>query len=219
MRCPSCLNSDTKVLESRVSHEGRSVRRRRTCPACTHRFTTYEKEEDLIIQVQKRTFSVDSRTNSINVHTMACRKRQVTIDQIETLITGLEAELNPEGIRIVSSQQIGDFLMQRLRQMDHVAYVRFASIYRDFKRSRRVRAGAETPTGKDVMFTGLIETTGTVKSITPKGDMIVLEVVAKDTEFDSEHGASIAINGCCLTVTDFQKNKFSLTFLSRLSTD
>ena len=58
------------------------------------------------------------------------------------------------------------------------------------------------------MFTGLIETTGTVKSITPKGDMIVLEVVAKDTEFDSEHGASIAINGCCLTVTDFQKNKF-----------
>ena len=64
---------------------------------------------------------------------MACRKRQVTIDQIETLITGLEAELRSEGIRIVSSQQIGDFLMQRLRQMDHVAYVRFASIYRDFK--------------------------------------------------------------------------------------
>ncbi len=135
MRCPSCLNSDTKVLESRVSHEGRSVRRRRTCPACTHRFTTYEKEEDLIIQVQKKDGTLDefNRDKINRALTMACRKRQVTIDQIETLITGLEAELRSEGIRIVSSQQIGDFLMQRLRQMDHVAYVRFASIYRDFK--------------------------------------------------------------------------------------
>ena len=117
MRCPSCLNSDTKVLESRVSHEGRSVSRRRTCPACTHRFTTYEKEEeDLIIQVQKRTvLSMSLIEIKLIVHlTMACRKRQVTIDQIETLITGLEAELRSEGIRIVSSQQIGDFLMQRL---------------------------------------------------------------------------------------------------------
>ena len=136
MRCPSCLNSDTKVLESRVSHEGRSVRRRRTCPACTHRFTTYEKEEDLIIQVQKKDGTLDefNRDKINRALTMACRKRQVTIDQIETLITGLEAELRSEGIRIVSSQQIGDFLMQRLRQMDHVAYVRFASIYRDFKK-------------------------------------------------------------------------------------
>ena len=135
MKCPRCDFPDTKVLESRVSVEGRSIRRRRACLKCHHRFTTYEKEEDLILQVKKKdgTFDEFNREKIIRAISMACRKRQVTMDQIEQMVTAVEIQLRSEGERVIPSSRIGDLVMKKLRQTDHVAYVRFASIYKDFK--------------------------------------------------------------------------------------
>lgn len=135
MKCPKCDYLDTKVLESRVSVDGRSIRRRRACLKCPHRFTTYEKEEELILQVKKKDGSFDefSREKIIRAISMACRKRQISMDQIEAIVSAIETQLRSEGERVISSNKIGDLVMKKLRQTDHVAYVRFASIYKDFK--------------------------------------------------------------------------------------
>ncbi|NRA62897.1 MAG: transcriptional repressor NrdR [Pseudobacteriovorax sp.] len=135
MRCPKCGEGDTKVIESRLSNDGRSVRRRRTCTKCPHRFTTYEKEEMVTLQVKKRdgTFDVFNREKVISALSMACRKRNISIDQIESIVASIEASLRGRGQRMITSKEIGDEVMLRLRQTDHVAYVRFASIYKDFK--------------------------------------------------------------------------------------
>lgn len=135
VKCPKCENSETKVLESRVSHEGRSVRRRRSCLNCNHRFTTYEKEEELNFQVKKKDnrfedFSREKLTRSMST---ACIKREIPIDKIETIVAEVELHLRAEGERTVPSKKIGDIVMEKLRLIDHVAYVRFASIYKDFK--------------------------------------------------------------------------------------
>ncbi len=135
MRCPKCGEADTKVLESRISNDGRSVRRRRACTSCQHRYTTYEKEEELTLQFKKRdgTYDVFNREKIISALSMACRKRNISIDQIESVVASIEAQLRSSGERTVTSKKIGDLVMKRLRQTDHVAYVRFASIYKDFK--------------------------------------------------------------------------------------
>lgn len=135
MRCSKCGHDDTRVLESRNSNDGRSIRRRRVCTKCHHRFTTYEKEEELTLQVKKRDGSYDvfNREKIISALSMACRKRQISMDQIEAMVAAIEAQLRGEGGRIIPSQRIGDLVMKKLRQTDHVAYVRFASIYKDFK--------------------------------------------------------------------------------------
>lgn len=135
MKCPRCQNDDTKVLESRLSHEGRSVRRRRSCLGCNHRFTTYEKEEELTFQVKKKDdrFEEFSRTKLIKAISTACRKRPIPIDQIETMVAAIELQLRSDGERVIPSQKIGDLVMEKLYETDHVAYVRFASIYKDFK--------------------------------------------------------------------------------------
>lgn len=135
MRCPKCGHDDTRVLESRNSHDGRSIRRRRVCTQCHHRFTTYEKEEELTFQVRKRDGSYDvfNREKIITALSMACRKRQISMDQIEAMVAAVEAQLRSDGERIIESRKIGDLVMKKLRQTDHVAYVRFASIYKDFK--------------------------------------------------------------------------------------
>lgn len=135
MKCPKCGEGDTKVLESRLSQDGFSVRRRRACNKCQHRYTTYEKEEELTLQVKKRdgSFDIFDREKIISALSMACRKRQISMDQIEQMVCGIEAELRSSSSRIIPSQKIGDLVMTKLRTTDHVAYVRFASIYRDFK--------------------------------------------------------------------------------------
>ena len=135
MKCPKCGNVDTRVIESRNSQDGRSIRRRRLCNECNHRFTTYEKEEELTFQVKKRDGSYDvfDREKIITALSMACRKRQISMDQIEGMVAGIEAQLRSDGERMIQSQKIGDLVMKKLRQTDHVAYVRFASIYKDFK--------------------------------------------------------------------------------------
>lgn len=145
MRCPKCLHEDTKVLESRVSHEGRSVRRRRSCIGCNHRFTTYEKEEDLQMQVAKKNDSFEpfSREKIMKAIQAACIKRPVSIADIEAVVAKIERRLQEQGDRTVHSQDIGDLTMDYLKSIDHVAYVRFASIYKDFKDPEEFRAALE----------------------------------------------------------------------------
>ncbi|MBF0440968.1 MAG: transcriptional repressor NrdR [Oligoflexales bacterium] len=135
MKCPKCNHSETKVLESRLSHEGRSVRRRRCCLSCNYRFTTYEKEEELIFQVRKRDnrYEEFDRNKLIKAISFACIKRQVPIEKIESLVADVEHFIRSQGERIIPSQKIGDLVIEKLKKVDHVAYVRFASIYKDFK--------------------------------------------------------------------------------------
>jgi transcriptional repressor NrdR len=135
MFCPTCGHEDTKVLESRLSHEGRSIRRRRSCQNCNYRFTTYEKEEDFVFQVQKRDgrFETYTRDKALNSVEIACQKRLVSREQLESVIDRIERALQEDGERIVMSSKIGDMIMTELQRIDHVAYVRFASVYMDFK--------------------------------------------------------------------------------------
>jgi transcriptional repressor NrdR len=123
------------VLESRLCHEGLSVRRRRQCLACNYRFTTYEREEAVIFQIRKKDhrFEEFCRDKLIKSISMACTKRPVPIEKIEILVADIEAQLKTEGDRSVTSQHVGDIVMEKLKLIDHVAYVRFASIYKDFK--------------------------------------------------------------------------------------
>lgn len=146
MKCPRCSHSDTKVLESRLSQEGQSVRRRRSCQSCHYRFTTYEKEEEITFQVRKKDnrFEEFARGKLIKAIATACRKRQIPIDQIEAIVASVEFRLREEGDKVVSSNKIGDLVMERLKETDHVAYVRFASIYKDFKDPREFIKELET---------------------------------------------------------------------------
>jgi transcriptional repressor NrdR len=143
--CPKCGHEDTKVLESRMSNEGRSIRRRRSCFGCNYRFTTYEKEEDLQMQVEKknRSFEGFAREKVVKAIQAACIKRPISLSDIEAIVAKIERRLHEEGERVVSSQKIGDLTMECLKNLDHVAYVRFASIYKDFKDPEEFRAELE----------------------------------------------------------------------------
>ena len=133
MKCPFCGFEDTKVIDSRPS-EGKK-RRRRECTSCGKRFTTYEIMERLPLLVIKRDGSRQSfdRMKVIGGMVKACEKRPVPVDQIERVADEIEQELQSSLEREVSSAQIGEMIMDKLRDMDQVAYVRFASVYRQFK--------------------------------------------------------------------------------------
>lgn len=135
MRCPQCGYDQTKVLESRLSLEGRTVRRRRSCLKCNYRFTTYEKEEELTFQVRKKdgTFEAYSRDKALAGIQVACQKRPISPNQIETILNSVERKIQDAGERVIPSERIGDLIMSELKSIDHVAYVRFASVYKDFK--------------------------------------------------------------------------------------
>jgi len=137
MKCPKCQHEETKVLESRLSHEGRSVRRRRCCLQCNYRYTTYEKEEDWDIQIKKKDgrFESFSREKAAKAIKSACTKRAIGPDDIDSILQRIERHLQDSGARIVESKVIGDLIMDHLKTLDHVAYVRFASVYKDFKDS------------------------------------------------------------------------------------
>lgn len=131
MRCPKCLQQDTKVIDSRNLQEGDTTRRRRKCEACEFRFTTYEKIEISLPAVLKR----DGRTEDFNRHKIfsglskACQKRPFTTSDIEKIIDDLEAYMIQSGQKDFPSENIGQFLMEILNQRDQAAYVRFASFY------------------------------------------------------------------------------------------
>lgn len=136
MRCPECGHEDTRVLESRLSHEGRSVRRRRNCPDCGYRFTTYEREEEFFFQIRKRDGRVEPyiRDKAMRSLQVASQKRPITIDQLEGLLAKIERKIQDDGgDRVVPSEKFGALILERLNELDKVAYVRFASVYKDFK--------------------------------------------------------------------------------------
>lgn len=135
MRCPYCRQDHDKVVDSRSSGEGATIRRRRECLACARRFTTYEKVETLPIRVVKkdgRRVEFD-RMKIFSGITKACEKRPVATDIIEQLVADIENEIYSHYDKEVSTRQIGQLVMKKLREVDKVAYVRFASVYREFK--------------------------------------------------------------------------------------
>jgi len=135
MRCPFCGNMEDRVVDSRESREGDVIRRRRECTRCDRRFTSYEKIESVPLVVVKRderreTFDRDKLMRGLQI---ACHKRPVSQDELERLADSIEAAINDTGEREISSQRIGSIVMSQLRDIDPVAYVRFASVYRNFE--------------------------------------------------------------------------------------
>ena len=135
MKCPFCGYEESKVIDSRPTDEGVRIRRRRECLSCKKRFTTYEVVESLPIIVVKRDKSREQfdRNKLVNSLLRACEKRTVSIDTVEKAVDEIEAALQNSLDREVSSLQIGELAMDKLKGIDEVAYVRFASVYRQFR--------------------------------------------------------------------------------------
>ena len=135
MKCPFCGYSESKVIDSRPAEEGATIRRRRECLACQKRFTTYEIIERLPLVVVKRDGSRQTfdRVKLINGMVRACEKRPVSLPQLESIADDIEQELQSSLEREVGTVAIGEMVMSRLKAVDEVAYVRFASVYRSFK--------------------------------------------------------------------------------------
>ena len=138
MRCPYCNDQDTQVKDSRPTEDNAVIRRRRSCPQCAARFTTFERVQLRDLMVQKRDgkkveFDRDKLARSILI---AFRKRPVEDERIEKMITGLVRRLESSGESAVSSSNIGEMVMDALSEIDQVAYVRFASVYRNFREAR-----------------------------------------------------------------------------------
>lgn len=134
MLCPFCAHEDSKVIDSRESEDGKTTRRRRECLKCGKRFTTYERVETLDILVIKKDGSREpfDRDKVRGGIVKACVKRPVTAEQIDKLVDEVEAEVRTEPTKEIPSKKIGDIVIRKLRKLDKVAYVRFASIYREF---------------------------------------------------------------------------------------
>jgi transcriptional repressor NrdR len=135
MRCPFCSYSESKVIDSRPAEEGATIRRRRECLSCGKRFTTYEIMERMPLLVIKKDGSRQSfdRMKLLGGMIKACEKRPVRVDEIERIADEIEQELQGSLDREVSSERIGELVMNKLKDVDEVAYVRFASVYRQFR--------------------------------------------------------------------------------------
>ena len=135
MKCPYCSFEESKVIDSRPTDEGERIRRRRECLSCQKRFTTYEIIESLPIIVIKKDKSreVFNRDKLLNGLLRACEKRPVSLEKLENMIDEIEVLLQNSLDREVSSDKIGELVMDKLKEVDEVAYVRFASVYRQFK--------------------------------------------------------------------------------------
>ncbi|MEQ2526974.1 transcriptional regulator NrdR [Robertmurraya yapensis] len=135
MKCPSCQNSNTRVLDSRPVDDSRSIRRRRECERCSFRFTTFEKVEEIPLIVVKKegTREEFSRDKILRGLIKACEKRPVALQTLEDITGEVEKELRSQGVSEINSEIIGEMVMERLVKVDDVAYVRFASVYRQFK--------------------------------------------------------------------------------------
>ncbi len=135
MKCPYCGDQESKVVDSRHSDDGLSIRRRRECLSCQKRFTTYETVESLPIIVVKKDGSRQSfdKIKLINGMVRACEKRPVPLQTLEQIAEDIEQELQSNLEREISTVEIGEMVMDRLKAVDEVAYVRFASVYRSFK--------------------------------------------------------------------------------------
>lgn len=134
MKCPFCANLEDKVVDSRPTDDGGTIRRRRECARCLKRFTTYEKVEILPLVVIKKDSTREnfSREKLMRGISRACEKRPVSADAMHRIVDEIETQLSNSLEREVTSRSIGELLIEKLKQIDQVAYVRFASVYRDF---------------------------------------------------------------------------------------
>ena len=134
MKCPFCDNPDTKVIDSRPTEEGHAIRRRRGCDRCSKRFTTYEKVEETILMVVKKDGKREAfdRNKLLRGITRACEKRPVPLAVMEGMVDEIERKLNNMMEKEVASDYIGELVMDELKKVDEVSYVRFASVYRQF---------------------------------------------------------------------------------------
>lgn len=138
MRCPFCHHEDSQVKDSRPTEDGSSIRRRRQCPGCGARFTTFERVQlrDLTVvkkSGKKESFDREKLARSVII---ACRKREIETDRIERLVSSVQRQLEALGENEVEAGQIGALVMEGLEKLDPVAYVRFASVYRDFREAQ-----------------------------------------------------------------------------------
>ena len=135
MKCPYCGNPDTRVVDSRPVDDNSSIRRRRVCGECGRRFTSYERVEmvPLVVIKKDRTREIFDRSKIEAGVLRACHKRPISAQQVHDLVDNVETEIYNRGEREVSSTEIGELVMDRLKDLDPVAYVRFASVYREFK--------------------------------------------------------------------------------------
>lgn len=135
MRCPACQYNGTRVVDSRPVDDNKEIRRRRECESCAFRFTTFEKIEETPLIVVKKGGSREefSREKVLRGLIRACEKRPVALDQLEEIVLSIEKELRRLGNAEVRSEDVGEMVMDRLAKVDEVAYVRFASVYRQFK--------------------------------------------------------------------------------------
>ena len=135
MKCPYCREVNNKVIDSRMTKDGNTVRRRRECLACNHRFTTYERIEQLPLVLIKK----DGRRETFDRNKVlvgmqkACEKRNISINTLELYVDELQRELQEVGEKEIPSSVVGEWIMTKLHELDDVAYVRFASVYREFK--------------------------------------------------------------------------------------
>ncbi|MCF8480167.1 MAG: transcriptional regulator NrdR [Rhodospirillum sp.] len=146
MRCPFCGNGDTQVKDSRPTEDNAAIRRRRFCPACGSRFTTFERVQlrDLIVvkkNGQRSPFDREKLARSIRI---ACRKRPVDEERIERIVSGIQRRLESSGETEINSKIIGEMVMESLSGLDPVAYVRFASVYRNFREAKDFEEFVET---------------------------------------------------------------------------
>lgn len=138
MKCPYCGHSDTQVKDSRPSEDGLTIRRRRFCPECNSRFTTFERVQLRELTVvkkngERRVFDRDKLLRSIQI---ATRKRPVTADQVDMLVTRVAQKLESMGEQEIPTHMVGKVVMDELKELDTIAYIRFASVYRDFREAK-----------------------------------------------------------------------------------
>ena len=135
MRCPFCSHLESKVIDSRESKKGLSIRRRRECLACERRFTTYEKIEEIPYMIVKKdgTRQLFDRQKLLRGMLKACEKRPIPVGRLEEIVEELESRLQERTDKEMKASEVGQLVMDRLRDLDKVAYVRFASVYREFR--------------------------------------------------------------------------------------
>src|SRR5512146_1449473 len=135
MRCPYCGHLEDRVVDSREAQDGQATRRRRECAGCARRFTTYERIEEVLPQVVKKDGRREpfDRSKIVEGVAIACQKRPVSAEQVQALVSAVERELQELGEKEIRTTVIGEAVMRRLRELDEVAYVRFASVYRAFR--------------------------------------------------------------------------------------
>ena len=146
MRCPFCAHDDSQVKDSRPSEDNTSIRRRRACEGCGGRFTTFERVQlrDIMVVKSDDRREVFDRAKIEQSVTLACRKRRIDQERLDQLVTGIQRQIETLGESEVPSKRIGETVMDALRQIDSVAYIRFASVYRDFTEARDFEEFAST---------------------------------------------------------------------------